>query len=288
MVGSWLIPVGMLAGTFFATFTDTHGAVTVFDISFNIYVIIAGTLVYSVCQYIFPILSRRSAEGDPEGFAASVRTGLLSLAALTLPFVCGALILSREGVAMMYLRGEFTEADAKNVAGALRMLLTAIPAFAINELFSRVFYSRGETKLPMFAALAGIIVNIVCSAVTVRILGFGLNAVALSNALGQYASAAVLLGFAAVKLTGVFGRKIYAEFARLAACALPSCAAMALAYRFVPGVPYERGLFANLAVCAAVFVPAAVIYLILLKLTGFGPLRKTAGRPESGEKERPA
>jgi integral membrane protein MviN len=273
IAGSWLIPVGNLSATYFATYTETDGAVSVFDYSWSIYIIIAGTLVYSLCQYIFPGLARRRAEGDESGFSATVSSGLLSLCALTLPFICGAMILSREGVAVMYMRGIFTPSDAENVTTTLRMLLVAIPAFAVNELFSRVFYSRGDTKLPMLAALAGIAVNLACSAVSVRLLGLGLGAAALSNALGQYASAVVLIVCAAKRLRGVFGFGFLADFGRAVGCVLLSGGVMVLMYAIMPGSAYERGLLANIAVCAVVFVPAGAIYLILLKLSGFGPLR---------------
>ncbi len=281
MAGSWLIPVSNLAATYFASFADgTGGAVSVFDYSWNIYIIIAGTLVYSVCQYLFPLLSRRSAEGDSGGFGASVSSGLLALMALTLPFISGALVLSREGVALMYLRGEFTPSDAENVALTLRMLLSAVPAFAVNELFSRVYYSRGETKLPMLAALVGITVNIACSAVTVRVFDMGLYAVALSNALGQYASAVILLICAARMRVGIFTRSFFSDLIKIVASGTVSSAAMAIIYvAFINRLPlsfaYEIGFAANLAVCAAVFIPAAAIYFIILRLSKFSLLQKS-------------
>jgi len=128
MAGSWLLPAGSLTATFFATFTGWDGDISAFDYSWTIYIIIAGTLVYSLCQYVFPKLAKCSGEGDAEGFRSSVSAGLLALWALTLPFIFGALILSREGVAVLLLRGEFSPSDAEIVTGALRMLLAAVPA----------------------------------------------------------------------------------------------------------------------------------------------------------------
>ncbi len=282
MAGSWLLPAGSLVATFFASFTGSEGDVSAFDYSWNVYNIIAGTLVYSLCQYFFPKLSRRSAEGDTEGFGSSVSLGLLTLWALTLPFIFGAFILSREGVAALLMRGAFGPSDADTVSSALRMLLFAVPAFAVNEMLSRVFYSRSDPAISMYAAVAGIAGNVVCCAVSVSLLGFGLDAVALSNAVGQYVSAAVLAVFAAKKIPGLFGRGFFTELAKGGLCALLSAAVMAAVYVILPGSPYGRGLFANIAVCAAVFLPAAILYLFMLKLTGFGPLRSVRSKP-SGE-----
>lgn len=282
MAGSWLLPAGNLVATFFASFTGGEGDVSAYGYAWDVYNIIAGTLVYSLCQYIFPKLSRRSAEGDTEGFGSSVSLGLETLWALTLPFIFGALILSREGVTALLMRGAFSPTDADTVSGALRMLLIAVPAFSINEMLSRVFYSRSEPTLSMYAALAGIAGNVICCAITVRLLGFGLTAVALSNAVGQYVSAAVLVSFAAKKIPGLFGRGFFAEIGKCAICAVVSAAAMVGIFVILPGSPYERGLFSNIAACAAVFVPAAVLYVIMLKLTGFGPLRSLR-RGSAGE-----
>ncbi len=279
MAGSWLLPAGSLTAAFFATFTGWDGDVSAFDYSWTIYIIIAGTLVYSLCQYIFPNLAKRSGEGDTESFRSSVSSGLLALWALTLPFIFGALILSREGVAVLLVRGEFSPADAEIVAGALRMLLAAVPAFAINELLSRVFYSRSEPALSMYAAIAGIAANIVLCTLAALLPGFGLNMVALANALGQYASAAVLTVFAAKRIPGLFGRGFFAKLGVALLCSLAAAAVMAVVYAVLPGSPYERGDLANLAVCVAVFAPAGILYLILLKLTGFGLPRKTGGSP---------
>lgn len=103
--------------------------------------------------------------------------------------------------------------------------------------------------------------------------------VALANALGQYASAAVLTVFAAKRIPGLFGRGFFAKLGVALLCSLAAAAVMAVVYAVLPGSPYERGDLANLAVCVAVFAPAGILYLILLKLTGFGLPRKTGGSP---------
>jgi len=272
MAGSWLLPAGNLVATFFASLTGSSGDVSAFDYAWNIYIIIAGTLVYSLCQYVFPKLSRRSAEGDSIGFGESVSSGMLALWALILPFVFGAFILAREGVAALLLRGAFDASDAESVSAALRMLLFAVPAFAANEMLSRVFYSRADPAVAAGAAAAGIAGNVISCAIMVSIFRFGLGGVALSGAVGQYVSAAVLLAFAAKKIPGLFSRGFFAELLKGAACSLISAGVMAATYAFMPGSPYERGLIPNILVCAAVFLPAAVLYALMLWISGYAPL----------------
>ena len=152
MAGSWLLPAGSLVATFCLIYRLGRRRLIRL---WNVYNNRRHTGLQSL-PVLFPKLSRRSAEGDTEGFGSSVSLGLLTLWALTLPFIFGAFILSREGVAALLMRGAFGPSDADTVSSALRMLLFAVPAFAVNEMLSRVFYSRSEPAISMYAAVAGI------------------------------------------------------------------------------------------------------------------------------------
>ena len=98
MVGSWMAPAGTLLGQYFAAEVASlgviSGATTVFDYANNIYIIIAGTLTYSICNYTFPKISRLSADGNSEEFASTVRSGLTSALYIVIPFMAAALVLA--------------------------------------------------------------------------------------------------------------------------------------------------------------------------------------------------
>ncbi|MDD4772457.1 MAG: lipid II flippase MurJ [Eubacteriales bacterium] len=265
MVGSWLAPVGVLSGLYFASFIDVSGAVTVFDYSYAVYVIIAGTLTYSICNYAFPFLSRLG-NGDDEGWTRVVRGGLMSSAAVILPCTTAVYILAGEGVALLYLRGEFTAVDVSETVNTLRYMATGMPAFAFIEIVSRVFYSKKNTCIPMTAALSGICINITASALLVGAQELRVGAVGLGNALGQTAAAAVLAVFL-LRRTRVINRELIITLIKLTVSSLLSGAAMITVYRLIGNDPYTAGVRGNIICALLVVICGAAVYFLSVILT---------------------
>ncbi|MBQ8509159.1 MAG: murein biosynthesis integral membrane protein MurJ [Clostridia bacterium] len=267
MVGSWLAPAGTLIGQFFASQVAVSGATTMFDYANNIYVIIAGTLTYSICNYTFPKIARMSADGDEAGFASMVRSGILSALYIVVPFMAAALVLSGEGVTILYRRGVFTAEDAAYTAKALRFILPAMPFFCVTELFSRVFYSREQVRVPAVAAISGIAANFAVGFFLVKAGLFDIGAVGASNAAGQIVCALVMLAFAVKRLPGVFNRALVLDTLKILAgggLVLICCLGLS---RLVNSQPYEASFFTNLWKAMVIFLPSAAVYLGFTKLT---------------------
>ncbi|MBE6611705.1 MAG: murein biosynthesis integral membrane protein MurJ [Ruminococcaceae bacterium] len=270
MIGSWLTPAGTLIGQYFASTvaqtTAISGATTVFDYANNIYIIIAGTLTYSICNYTFPKISRLSASGAGEEFNATVRGGLLSALFITVPFMAAAMVLAGEGTAIVYMRGAFTAEDTLHTARALRFILPAMPFFCVTELFSRMFYSLGKPRIPMLAAIGGILANFAVGAVLTNAGLLDIGAVGASNAAGQIVCAAILLIFAARRLPGLLTRRLLFETAKIILGGVLIFASCALISRLVASDPSSAGFFTNVWKAVVIFVPSAAVYLVYAKL----------------------
>lgn len=277
MIGSWLSPLGVMIGTHFVSYTGVAGALTIFDYSNNVYVIIAGTLVYSICNYTFPSLSRLAAEGDETTFASQVRSGLSTALFISIPFMFAVLALSEEGISLLYLRGEFMPTDAELCASALRCFIWGMPAFTVIELMSRTFYSKGMVKPPMFAAIAGCACNALCAALLLRTGGGGVEAVTAANAAGQWMAAILLMAFACVKLRGIFDLRFFVRIGGMLLCGGALLAVMLIVkswLTFDPYLPGFAGRMYNLISCIVIFLPGAAVYLLIAKLIGVFPGRK--------------
>lgn len=270
MVGSWLVPAGTLLGQCFAASVAAEGAIsgatTVFDYASNLYIIIAGTLTYSICNYTFPKISRLSASGDTEGFADTVRSGLTSALFIVVPFMAAALVLSGEGVAIVYMRGEFTSDDAYNTARALRFMLPAMPFFSVIELLSRVFYAKSQPRVPMYAAAVGIFANFTVGILLTSLGVLDIGAVGLANAVGQAASAIVLIAFALVRFRGLFNKNTVFKIIKIAIGGIIVFAICAVLSHMLVGDPYSASFLTNVWRTAVILVPSAVVYLIYARL----------------------
>ncbi len=270
MIGSWLIPGGTLLGQYFAASVASEGiitgATTVFDYASNIYIIIAGTLSYSICNCTFPKISRLSAGEKSEEFAEAVRSGLISALYIVVPFMAAALVLSGEGTAVIYMRGEFTSQDTVNTARALRFILPAMPMFCVTELFSRVFYTKNMPKIPMYATLVGILANFAVGAVLTHFKLWNIGAVGAANAAGQVVCALVLLVFTLVKIRGLLSKELVIGVLKImlgGAIVFVCCLAMS---HLVRSDPYTAGFGVNVLKAVIIFAPSAVIYLVYSKL----------------------
>ncbi len=270
MVGSWLLPTGTLLGQYFAArvaaVSAIGGATTVFDYASNLYLIIAGILTYSICNYTFPKISRLSASGDTESFYATVRGGLISSLFIIVPFMAAALVLSGEGVAIVYMRGEFGADDAYNTARALRFILPAMPFFCVIELFSRTFYAKGQPRVPMYAALVGILANLTAGAVLTPLGVLDIGAVGLANAIGQAAAAVVLIIFAVARFKGLFNKNTVFKIIKIAIGGIIVFSICAVLSHLISDDPYDASLVTNVWKAAAIFVPSATVYLIYARL----------------------
>ncbi len=258
MVGSWLSPMTILLGKHFASFSD---GVAVFNYANQTYIMITGILVYSICNYVFPTLSRLADSGDLSAFHTTVRTGTSTALFLIVPVTAAVAVLSGEGVSILYLRGEYTVQNAADTAYLLRLIALAMPAYGLIEIFSRVFYAKKQTRYPMFAAIGGVLMIGGVCAVCIRGIGLGIGAVAWAVAVGQWCAAAILIISAVCTMRALFTCEFLISLCKILVCGSVSFLVMKLCYRLIGNQPYTAGLMVNLGVCALVFSVGALCYL---------------------------
>lgn len=268
MLGSWLAPIGMLAGTHFAAQLPISGAVTVFEYAINIETILTGILTYGICNFTFPRLSRMNVDGNEEMFSSTARTGVLSALSVVLPVMAAVLVLAEEGTSVLYQHGAFTGTDVRETALALRCLAVGMPAFCLSEVINRILYAKCSVVIPMISALLGAACNILSSFFLVRNASDTLHVgcAALGNTIGQVVCAVVLSAALIRRVPGLFTRAFLASLGKLLFLTAVSAAAMAGTAFLLRNNPTEAGLFHNLAVCALVFLPSGLIYALGLRL----------------------
>ncbi len=277
VVGSWLAPTGALIGQYFAANIASHGvlegATTVFDCAMSLYIIIAGTLTYSICNYTFPKISRLSADGDDGELFETVRNGLISALFIVIPFMAAATVLSGEGVAIVYMRGEFTSDDAYSTACALTFMLPAIPFFALGEMLSRVFFAKNQPSVPMYAALVGIIINLVATSAFLIIGVYDIAAVGFAYALGQISFALTLIAFAVIRFKGLFNKDFEVKIIKILLGAVAVFLICALLSHVLECEPYTTSFITNLWKSGTIFLVSAFVYILYAKLARINPTK---------------
>ena len=270
MLGSWLIPLGTLTANFFSTYVETDGesgaAIVVFENAFSVYTIAAGLLTYGVCNYIFPKLSAAFAEGDESGFAHSVRKSIFASFAITLPIAAAVMILSENGIALLYGRGNFTPSLVDATAKSLRMLAIAMPAYGLIELFSRVCYSSGRVRDPMLAAISGISMGMLSSSLFLLTDTLSVSTVALSVAIGEITAAAALAILTCRAFPALYKDISVRRTAGLAISSLFSAVIMLLFRQILEKFLQKALPLQNLVIITIVFLMGLVVYLLCIRI----------------------
>ncbi len=131
--------------------------------------------VYSLC--IFGGTAGPSIFGA-QFFGANDITGVrhsfrYSMAAALLLGVAGTVLIGVlcEPLVSSYINNVESEETAKEIldagAGYLRIMLLGLIPFAITQAYAGVLRVTGETKLPMYAAVTGVLLNLVCNYVLI-------------------------------------------------------------------------------------------------------------------------
>ena len=76
-----------------------------------------------------------------------------------LPASVGLIMIGEDIVRILFMRGNFTYESVTNTSIALIAFTIGLPAFSLNKLFTVVFYSHGDTKIPLRCAVMTIILN---------------------------------------------------------------------------------------------------------------------------------
>jgi putative peptidoglycan lipid II flippase len=272
MLGSWLVPMTTLLAKAFSSFAkieteEAGAAIVVYENAFAVFSIATGLLTYGICNYTFPKLSVRFAQGNTEAFSQLIRKGFFSLTALILP-VSGALfLLSGEVTELLYLRGNFTETLASATGESLRILALAMPAYGALEFFSRVCYACARVRYPMWASLAGIGVSFSASALFLSAGNISPRAVAVSVLLGQIAAGGLLLIFS-LRFLEAGNKREWLKYFFMLVGAVVSMLAMHFFRAYLRQALHFFKTFQNFFTIVIVFTVGFMVYSIWLVLTG--------------------
>ncbi len=265
MAGSWLAPASVLIASFFSSFIS-DGTFVAYDYSVGLYTIIAGIAVYGVGNFVFPSLSRLAAKKDTDGFSQSTRKAVFSIILIILPVFAATFALSYEGIALLYLRDNFTEELARTCALSLKTLSLSMPAYALSEIFYRAFYAAGKVRIPMYATLTAIFACIVCNVLLLFVFEMGLFGISLSYSVSQlvYALSMALMG--RKHFPEIFNLKSKKAL-HLSVGGTLCLFAMVVSDRFIPifsGINASLAIFLKIAI---VFILGLVIYLLYILIT---------------------
>lgn len=159
----------------FTLLTDTfissslgEGQISVLSYSNTIMSMINMLLVGNLMTYIYPNITKNVNEKNGVKLLFNYATFFNFVMCLV---VAGFVIVGREGISLLYQRGEFTEITAQTVYYCSIIYAVGLPLNVSRDVIYRYFYAKGNTKATFFNSISASFLNIILSFALSRIWG---------------------------------------------------------------------------------------------------------------------
>jgi putative peptidoglycan lipid II flippase len=169
------------------------GSVTAFTLAFTVFSIPLSVVGIPLGIVALPTLSRDLARGAIDEFVDLVTRSLRLVVFVIGPIVALGLVLREPATTILFNHGRFSEDGVRLVAGALALLLLALPAEALMTILVRAFYANRDTRTPAAAAVLAVAFHVGLGVVAVSVFGWGLAGIALGIAIGSTVEAILLV-----------------------------------------------------------------------------------------------
>jgi putative peptidoglycan lipid II flippase len=126
-----------------------------------------GVFGIAVATAAFPALSRVA--GDSVRFGEMLTRGMRLSLFIGLPASVGLWVVGEPLIRVLYSGGGegFSDAGVARASAVLSGYALAVWAYSLNQLLTRAFYARGDTRTPMTIALGMVGVNVVLNCVLI-------------------------------------------------------------------------------------------------------------------------
>jgi putative peptidoglycan lipid II flippase len=130
--------------------TLTTGAISIFHFAWNLQSVPLSVIGVSYSLAAFPVLTRLFVSGDTKKFVEQMVVSTKHIIFWSIPIMILFIVLRAQIVRVILGSGEFSWSDTRLTAAALAMFTLSLIPQSLTTLFVRAYYSRGDTKKPLF------------------------------------------------------------------------------------------------------------------------------------------
>lgn len=159
-LGAGIYQISQFVDTFFATSLE-QGSLTLLKYADRLNQMPLGIVGIALGTAILPMLARQIQSGDENG-AQRLQANAVEMATLlTLPAAAALAICAPAFVTAFFVGGKMTLADGAIMAQIVAALVCGLPAYVLVKVFQPGFFSREDTRTPVWIAAAALVINIV-------------------------------------------------------------------------------------------------------------------------------
>ncbi|OQB47421.1 MAG: putative peptidoglycan biosynthesis protein MurJ [bacterium ADurb.Bin157] len=239
------------------------GAVSWLSYSFRIMQLPLGLFGVAVAQATLPAISKLAAKNDKAGMSSTLASSIRLSSFINL-YACFAMIaLANPIIRLIFQHGRFTAADTTATAIALQAYAVGLIFFSLIKILGPAFYALDNTKTPVKASIASVVVTIALNLILIKPCGYW--GLALSTGLGAMVNFAILY-FNIQKKLGSFNKyKLGQGMAKITFATLISGLTTAFALKYCESiVPNLLNTAPSSWVAALISMTAAATFGILI------------------------
>jgi putative peptidoglycan lipid II flippase len=261
--GAGVYQISQFVDTFFAT-SLPQGSLTLLKFADRLNQMPLGIIGIALGTAILPMLARHIQSGNEKETQRLQANAVEMALLLTLPGAAALMICAPAFTDAFFLQGKMTAHDTATMARITAALVAGLPSYVLVKVFQPAFFSREDTRTPVWVAAGALAINIAINFMVVPVYGI----VGLAGATAFTATLNVLTLYTLLQVRGWF--HFTAKLAGRIARQLVATAAMsALLWWLVPllsdrfgGNVIERAWSLALLVGAGAFAFFAVAWAI--------------------------
>lgn len=159
VVGNGVYQINLLIDMILAS-TLRDGSISFLYFSDRIVQLPLGVLGISLSTALLPTISKFIKQNKYNDANKTANFCLQLGFFFSIPASFGLFLLSDQILDLLFVRGEFSAYDAQSTAQSLRAFCIGLPAFILIKIFSVLFFSREDTKIPVLIAFLSMVVNL--------------------------------------------------------------------------------------------------------------------------------
>ncbi len=213
--GAAVYQINILVGTLLASLL-AEGSVSYLYYADRLVQFPLGIFAISMSVAVLPSLSRQAASMDMQGLTETFSYAIRLIFFITLPATTGLIMLRYPIISLLFERGAFDTASAKNTADALLYFSVGLWAFSAVRIVVSTFYALQDTKTPVKTAVISILANIILGLCLMDPLAHG--GLALATSLSSMLNFILLIMALRKKLGALGWKKIIESIAKSVIC----------------------------------------------------------------------
>jgi putative peptidoglycan lipid II flippase len=226
--------------------------------------LVLGGFAVALATAILPLLSRQALGEDRSEFKATLAFALRLIAFVTVPATFGLILLRAPIVRVLFQGGRYSAEDTAATAAVLAALSAGLFFFALVRVVVPAFYALRDTRLPVVAALADLVVFLALCQLWVGRLG--LPGIGLASSSAAAVNLLILLAVLRRREGRLHGRAIAASIARILVASAAMGVVVWSANRAID--PARLSLLPAAAALFAVIATATLVYWLAAHVLG--------------------